>query len=440
MPIISGQLKLVTDKPALVSEVWVRSAELRPYGTGVLTAFNDTVSVADGEVSFTAVPGAAVLVLVQLGGPQVAVPIIVEESPARQTLYQVIKNAEMVEGRTADELAAVVKAINDTLKSADSVAAQIAADAKAADAAARNARGGESGARSAESGAAKSASAAAESAKSAAALEAGAQGAQAAAAESAKSAATSEENARSYAATAAQHEVAASGHADTAKREADRTATIAGSTRWVGTRLEVNGKLSPDLKGEKGEKGDKGDPGRDGTVEFDELTEVQRDSLRGEDGAPGRDGRDGRDGSDGEDGAPGIVIGPTQPTNGAVWLDTSRDGEALQPYFAGPTLSTPEQALQLPIGVYAGVAEVMERASKRTGPVGYRKRVMKTRVGELIGYADVDPAALTQNSVAKQRLDAVADHVRRNPTTTYLQIVAVLDEFDAALEAGRVSL
>lgn len=312
MPTISGQLKLVTDKPALVSEVWVRSAELRPYGTGVLTAFNDTVPVADGEVSFTAVPGAAVLVLVQPGGPQVAVPIIVEESPARQTLYQVIKNAEMVEGRTADELAAIVSAINDTLKSADSVAAQIAADAKAADAAARNARGGESGARSAESGAAKSASAAAESAKSAAALEEGAQGAQAAAAESAKSAGVSEENARSYAATAAQHEVAASGHADSARGSAERVATIADSTRWVGTRVEVNGKLSPDLKGETGEKGDKGDPGRDGTVSFESLSAVQREEIRGPEGAPGPPGERGPEGPRGPQGNPGPA-GPAGP-------------------------------------------------------------------------------------------------------------------------------
>ena len=37
---------------------------------------------------------------------------------------------------------------------------------------------------------------------------------------------------------------------------AERAATIAGSTRWVGTQLEVNGKLSPDLKGEQGPAGD----------------------------------------------------------------------------------------------------------------------------------------------------------------------------------------
>lgn len=287
MPTISGQLKLVTDKPALVSEVWVRSAELRPYGTGVLTAFNDAVPVADGEVSFTAVPGAAVLVLVQLGGPQVAVPIIVGDA-ATQSLADVVQAAEIA--GEADK------------RTLERLAGEVARDARAASEAARSAAGSESEAATQAGAAGSSASAAAESAKSAANSEAGAQGAEAAAAESAKSAATSEKNAGDHAATAAQHEVAASGHADSARGSAERVATIAGSTRWVGTRVEVNGQLSPELmpkitvsdsgtwvvegtdtgvraqgeRGKQGPKGDKGDPGPQG-----------EQGDRGEQGPPG---------------------------------------------------------------------------------------------------------------------------------------------------------
>ena len=55
---------------------------------------------------------------------------------------------------------------------------------------------------------------------------------------------------------AQQQAKAAEDSAVAAAGSAERAATIAGSTRWVGTQLEVNGALSPDLKGEQGPAGD----------------------------------------------------------------------------------------------------------------------------------------------------------------------------------------
>lgn len=60
---------------------------------------------------------------------------------------------------------------------------------------------------------------------------------------SSAAAAKSEANAKTSEQAAKQAET-------NAKSSEERAATIAGSTRWVGTKLEVNGQLSPDLKGD----------------------------------------------------------------------------------------------------------------------------------------------------------------------------------------------
>ena len=60
---------------------------------------------------------------------------------------------------------------------------------------------------------------------------------------SAAAAAESEKSAKASKQAAAESETSV-------KASEDRVATIAGSTRWVGTKLEVNGVLSPDLKGD----------------------------------------------------------------------------------------------------------------------------------------------------------------------------------------------
>lgn len=149
MPTISGQLKLVTDKPARVTELWVRPSTTRAYGDGSLLDFRDVVPVNNGRVEFTCVPGPAAIMAVSPDEEHEPIPILVEETPARQTLYQVIKNAETVEGRTADELAAIVSAITDTLKGADSVALQVDGYRRAAEQSAGVAAGAASEAKAA---------------------------------------------------------------------------------------------------------------------------------------------------------------------------------------------------------------------------------------------------------------------------------------------------
>lgn len=252
---VVGPLRVVTDRPLLVSQVRVRAARDRAERGGLTAAFSDTVTVEGGRLDMVVLPGPAVLDVAVTGGHSHVVRLVVPDV-AEATLEQCVLAAEIA--GEADK------------RTLERLAGEVARDALAASGSAESASESASEAVTQAQAAGSSASAAAESASAAGQAKAGAAGSAEEAAESAKSAATSEQNAGTHAATAAQHEVAASGHADTAKREADRAATIAGSTRWVGTQLEVNGELSPDLKGDKG---DKGDPGRDGASSWEGITD-----------------------------------------------------------------------------------------------------------------------------------------------------------------------
>lgn len=104
--------------------------------------------------------------------------------------------------------------------------------------------------------------------------------------EGAESATASAEAASTSAAAAKDSESAASVSAESAKvseqkaaSEADRAESAVTSTRWVGTQLEVNGKLSPDLRGPMGKiDGVEGVAKlitRDGTPPLEELVRVE---------------------------------------------------------------------------------------------------------------------------------------------------------------------
>mgnify|MGYP007051250778 CR=1 FL=1 len=304
---VSGPLRVVTDRPLLVSRVRVRAARDRAERGGLTTAFDDSVPVTDGRLDMQVLPGPAVMMLEVTGGFSHAVKLVVPDAP-EATLEQCVVAAEIADDTDKRTL--------------ERLAGEVARDALAASGSAESAAESASEAGAQAQAAGSSASAAAESAKSAAESEAGAAGSAEDAAESAKSAATSEENAATHAATAAQHEEAASGHAESAAGSAERVATIAGSTRWVGTRVEVNGQLSPDLKGEKGE------PGRDGTMTFEELTPAQRASLKGDKGDRGDQGPQGEQGPPGTTTWEDITDKPTSFTPAShthVLLDTATD-------------------------------------------------------------------------------------------------------------------
>lgn len=119
MPTISGSLNLVTDRPVdSISEVWVRARETRGQGDGLVVGVNDRVPVTDGSVEFTALPGAAVLVLVQNGMPIETLPMLITDE-AQQSLRAAVQTVqiassaeqEVLEQLAAEVLANVVRAV-----------------------------------------------------------------------------------------------------------------------------------------------------------------------------------------------------------------------------------------------------------------------------------------------------------------------------------------
>lgn len=224
---ITGSLRFVTDNPAQVSEVWVRAPRVRTHTSGVVTTGNDRFPVDGGEVSFTAVPGPAVLALISQGRAVDTIPILVGEAES-QTLRQVVSAAMVADDTTKREIEKLAAQAVELLDSSTANVQKAQDGATRAETAAGTARQSEANAASSANGAKSSASAAASSASKAA---------------------TSEQN-------AARSASAAATSASSAKQDADRAANVANSTSWSGDKLTVNGKTSPSLTGPKGPPGD----------------------------------------------------------------------------------------------------------------------------------------------------------------------------------------
>lgn len=292
MPTIKGNLMFVSSRAAQVSEVWVRAREVRTHLEGVVTTGNDRFPVDGGEVSFTAVPGPAVLALISQGRAVDTIPILVGDA-STQTLRQVVSAAKIADDATQREIeklaAQAVELVDSSTANAkkaqeeadraegaaseagryktymelnwpkiesstrDAVTAKIEAAQSAYNAAAseRAAKGSATLAETAADNAKKSESSASSSAS-------GAKSSASSASSSASKASTSEQNAAKSASAAADSASQAADSATNAKRDADRAARIADSTSWNGDKLTVNGKTSPSLTGPKG------DPGQDG--------------------------------------------------------------------------------------------------------------------------------------------------------------------------------
>lgn len=232
MPTVSGSLLFVSSRAAQVSEVWLRAPRVRTHAEGVVTTGNDRFPVDGGEVTFTAVPGPAVLALISQGRAVDTIPILVGDA-STQTLRQVVSAAKVADDATQREI--------------EKLAAQAI---HLVDSSTENARKAQDGAQRAETAAGN----AKQSETNAASSASGAKGSATAASSSASKAATSEQNAAKSASAAATS-------ASSAKSDADRAANIAGSTSWNGDKLTVNGKTSPSLTGPKGDPGPKGDQG-----------------------------------------------------------------------------------------------------------------------------------------------------------------------------------
>lgn len=220
MPTISGSLKYVTLRAAQVSEVWVRAPRVRTHVEGVVTTGNDRFPVKDGEVSFTAVPGPAVLALISQGRAVDTIPILVGDA-GTQSLRQVVSAAKVADDATRREI--------------EKLAAQAV---ELVDASVENARKAQDGATRAEAAAGNAQRSEASSASSAS----GARSSATSASSSAVKAATSEQNAAKS--------------ATSAKQDADKVASTLDNTFWQGDRLAVNGMISPPLTGPKGAPGE----------------------------------------------------------------------------------------------------------------------------------------------------------------------------------------
>ncbi|MDK8668979.1 hypothetical protein QP902_09880 [Corynebacterium marquesiae] len=216
----------VSSRAAQVSEVWVRAPRVRTHVEGVVTTGNDRFPVKDGEVSFTAVPGPAVLALISQGRAVDTIPILVGDA-GTQTLRQVVSAAKVADDATQREIEKLAAQAVELVDSSVANAKNAQDGASRAETAAGNAKNSEAIADDAANRASDSASAASSSAARAA---------------------TSERNAGESASAAA-------GSADSAKADADRAANIASSTSWNGDKLTVNGKTSPSLTGPQGPSG-----------------------------------------------------------------------------------------------------------------------------------------------------------------------------------------
>lgn len=236
MPTVSGSLLFVSSRAAQVSEVWVRAPRVRTHAEGVVTTGNDRFPVKDGEVSFTAVPGPAVLALISQGRAVDTIPIVVGDA-GTQTLRQVVSAAKIADDATQREI--------------EKLSAQAI---HLVDSSTENARKAQDGATRAETAAGEAKSSAASAATS-----------EKNAGESATQSEASARRSESSAGAAASSESAAAESAEEAKSHADRAEAIPDATSWDGDRLTVNGKTSPSLTGPKGE------PGKSGASTWDEV-------------------------------------------------------------------------------------------------------------------------------------------------------------------------
>ena len=165
MTLVQGELRLVTDTPAEVSQVWVQASKERLHGTGMVTTGRASEQVTNGVVSFDALPGAAIMVLLVNGIPSTTVKLLIPDK-ANATLRECIEAVGLADAGELDaleELALEVSRIAAQIASADrletwasetaSAAAQAQTSKDEANDAANRAGVHESNARQAEAGA-----------------------------------------------------------------------------------------------------------------------------------------------------------------------------------------------------------------------------------------------------------------------------------------------
>lgn len=162
MTLVQGELRLVTDTPDEVSQVWIQAPKERLHGTGMVTTGRASEQVTNGVVSFNALPGAAVMVLLVNGIPSTTVKLLIPDK-ANATLRECIEAVGLADAGTLSELESLsleVARIAAQIASADqletwagetaSAAAQAQTSKDEANYAANRARGHESNAKQSE--------------------------------------------------------------------------------------------------------------------------------------------------------------------------------------------------------------------------------------------------------------------------------------------------
>lgn len=293
MPTVSGNLLFVSSRAAQVSEVWLHAREMRTHTTGVVTTGNDRFPVQDGEVSFTALPGPAVLALISQGRAVDTIPIVVGESD-EQYLRNVVRAAQVVDEAASREIERLSAEMMEALDSAREHDESASGHAGAASSSAAEAKEFAGKAGESASSAALSSGAAAYSAESAEAAADRAEGARSEARTAWDGAKEARDAAEGHASTAEGHANAAAssaGDAEGAAGRADESAQqvreIAESTSWDGDQVTVNGKQSPHLTGPRGKVGPQGPPGTVDGIDFEQYAKVEQLSdvvRRGQDG------------------------------------------------------------------------------------------------------------------------------------------------------------
>ena len=268
MATVSGEIRLVTDATAPISQVWVSAPKMRAADGAVITAMHDRFNVREGRVSFNCRPGPARVTLVSAGQPMDSLDILV---PAEEevSLWKAARNFQIAGEESPETLMQYlqeIRRVGATVKAdiggAKQSVSQAEGHANRAEQARNAAQGHASTAGDHARDASGHASAAASSESEASKAAVRAEGARAEARTNWDKAAEAQAGAESARDDAQGHARTAEGHASTASTQATKSENAANrlwdSVMWNGDRLSVAGRQSDSLRGPQGHRGPPG--------------------------------------------------------------------------------------------------------------------------------------------------------------------------------------
>lgn len=275
MTTVSGELKIVTDVVAPISQVWVSAPKMRAEDGAVITAFHDRFNVREGRVSFNCRPGPARVTLVSAGQPMDSLDILVPAEEA-VSLWKAARNFQIAGEESPetlmqylDEIRRVGASVKADIGGAKQAASQASGHANRAEQArnaaqghASTAQGHVNTARDHAQDASGHAQAAASSESEASKAAVRAEGARAEARTNWDKAAEAQAGAESARDDAQGHARTAEGHASNASTQATKSENAANrlwdSVAWNGDRLTVADRQSEPLTGPQGPPGPAG--------------------------------------------------------------------------------------------------------------------------------------------------------------------------------------